>query len=503
VRPDPPHFALPPRYMIVDHPGTIAADAPEVQRTPADSRAEPPRRSRAWLLAPILVIFGAGGAYYFWEKDHRQAAAQVGDHSGGRADEHDAATALPVQVAHPRRGGIERTTTQAGSVHAFQHASLYAKLSGYLKVQKVDIGDRVKLGDLLAVIEDPEVDKAVDQNQAALDQTQAQVRVADAKIRGAQAAKEASEALVKVAEAMVPSKTSNQDLQKKQLVRIAGLVASNSVEAKLQDEQQDRLDMAVADVGVARAEVLSAKAVVINKAALIEGAQADLAEARANVEVARANLAKAKVMQEYTRITSPYDGVVTVRSFHPGDFIRSASEGGNVPVLAVARTDKMRVVLPVPDTDVPFVDKGDKAVLQIVALPGETFAGSIARFSETEDPASRNMRTEVDLPNLDGKLREGMYGRVTVVLKPAAPDSVTIPSSGLLGQTGKGEGSVYVVRGGKAHKVDVHVGNDNGVETEVLSGLKPEDQVITSYNGSLADGTPVKAEIRQVAQAGH
>jgi multidrug efflux pump subunit AcrA (membrane-fusion protein) len=113
------------------------------------------------------------------------------------------------------------------------------------------------------------------------------------------------------------------------------------------------------------------------------------------------------------------------------------------------------------------------------------------------------MRTEVDLPNTDGQLREGMYGRVTVILQPASPNSVTIPSSGLLSQTGKGEGSVFVVRDGKAHKVEVHVGHDNGVDTEILSGLTPDDQVITSYNGTLTEGTPVKAELRKVVQDGH
>ena len=113
------------------------------------------------------------------------------------------------------------------------------------------------------------------------------------------------------------------------------------------------------------------------------------------------------------------------------------------------------------------------------------------------------MRTEIDLPNPDGKLREGMYGSVTIDLEAAAPKSVTIPSSGLLGQTGKGDGSVYVVRDGKASKVEVRVGNDNGVETEILSGLTLDDQVITTYNGSLTEGTPVKAEVRKVARAGH
>jgi RND family efflux transporter MFP subunit len=494
------------RNLIVDDPGASVAtpldraEPQAIQTGPPTSRPAAPRRFGAWIVGGALVALGGtAAAFYFSGNGGEKSAAQT----GGQPGEHKSATGLPVEVTHPRRGGIERTTTQAGSVHAFEHAALYAKVSGYLKVQNVDIGDRVKLGQLLALIDDPEVDKAVEQNEAARDQARAKVRVAEAKIRSAEAAKRASEALVKQSETMVVAKVSNQELQKKQLKRIAGLVARDAVEEKLEDEQKDRFDVAVADVGVARAEVASAQAEVMNTAALVEEARADLAEDEANVEVAQANLARARVMQEYTRIFSPYDGVVTLRSFHRGDFIRSASEGGEVPVLAVARTDLMRVVLPIPDTEVPFVNRGDKAVLQIVALRGRTFTGTISRYSETEDSESRNMRTEVDLPNPDGKLREGMYGRVTVILEPASPNSVTIPSTGLVSQSGKGEGSVFVVRDGKAHKVDVHVGHDNGVETEVLSGLTPEDQVITSYNGSLTEGTPVKAELGKVVQEGH
>jgi HlyD family secretion protein len=485
------------RHSLMESQGTSVATSTRPSRTIT------PRSPAHWVIGGILVVLsGSAGAYYFFEHRPQKSAAD----GGGPAEHASSANAMPVEVTYPRQGGIERVTTQAGSVHAFDHASLYAKVSGYLKIQNVDIGDKVKQGQLLAVIDDPEVDEAVKQNQASLDQTKAKVRVAEAKIRSAQAAKEAAEAMVQVANTMVVAKLSNQDLQRKQLIRITSLVARDAVEKKMQDEQQDRFDVAVADVGVSRAEVLSAQAAVTNKAALVEEARADLIEAQANVEVAEANLGRAKVVQDYTRITSPYDGVVTLRSFHRGDFVRSATEGGNTPVLAVAVMDKMRVVLPIPDTDVPFVNNGDKAVLQIVALPGKSFAGTISRFSETEDPQSRNMRTEVDLPNTDGLLHEGMYGRVTVILNPAAPHSVTIPSSGLLGQSGTGEGTVYVVRDGKAHKVKVHVGNDNGVETEIISGLSSEDQVITSYNGSLSEGTPVKPVIQKPdegSQAGH
>ncbi len=159
----------------------------------------------------------------------------------------------------------------------------------------------------------------------------------------------------------------------------------------------------------------------------------------------------------------------------------------------------MRVVVPVPDVDVPFVDKGDKAAFQVVALPGRTFRGGRLAFSETEDAESRNMRTEVDLPNPDDTLREGMYGRMTITLQRGRGRSVTIPSSGLITQSGKGDGTVFVVRDGKAHLVKVHVGRDTGVDTEILDGLTTEDRVIISYNGAVEEGTPLKIEEKKAA----
>ncbi len=471
---------------------------------PASARGPQTRSSGGhgltWFFIGLFIVLGGGTALFYYREQGQKAPGSAGHESVG---EGGASAGLPVEVALPRKGGIERTTTQAGSVHAFEHASLYSKISGYLKLQSVDIGDRVKKDQLLAVIEDPEVDKAVDQNRASLDQSKARVKVAEAKIRSATADKEAADAMVKQSETEVTAKVSNHELQEKQFARIRGLVQRQAVDAKLLDEQQDRLDVSTSELGVTRAAVLTAKALSMAKAAMIESAQADVSEAKANVEIAQANLSKAKVMQDYTRITSPYDGVVTLRSFHRGDFVRAAGEGGGVPVLAVAVTDKMRVVMPVPDTDVPFVDVGDPAKLQIVALPGMIFEGAVSRFSESEDPQSRNMRTEIDLPNADHKLREGMYGRITIHLQPAAPNSVTIPSSGLLGQTGTGEGTVFVVRDHKARKVKVHVGNDNGVEAEILSGLKTDDHVVVRYNGAIEEGTPLAPEAAKVAKSDH
>jgi HlyD family secretion protein len=493
--------------VIVDEqvgPGVHTPPRPIPPASKPTPASEPPRRSGVWMILVGAGLLGAGGAaYYFWGENHKASEKEAGESHA--ASEHGSANtgAMPVEVAHPRKGGIERTTNQSGSVHAFEFADLYAKVSGYLKMQNVDIGDTVKRDQLLAEIDDPEVLKAVDQMKAMLDTSKAKVKIAEARIKSAEAEVKSSQALVTQSQVGVVTQEANVSLRTKQLARIEGLVQRQAIEEKLQDEEMDKFESAKASERYARAAVLSAQATETAKQADLDQAKADLEEAKANVEVAKANLDKAQVLAGYTRITSPYDGVVTKRTYHRGDFVRSAAEGGAIPLLSVARVDKMRVVLPVPDRDVPYVDRGDPAIVRLDALKGEEFKGVVARYASTEDPESRNMRTEVDLENPTGKLKEGMYGRVTIVLQPASPNGVTIPSAAMVGQDQKGVGSVYVVRDGKTHKVSVQVGSDNGVETEITSGLTPEDQVVTRYNGSIAEGTPVTAETPKVAKAGH
>ncbi len=152
----------------------------------------------------------------------------------------------------------------------------------------------------------------------------------------------------------------------------------------------------------------------------------------------------------------------------------------------------MRVVVYVPDRDTPLLDRGDEAVVRIDALGGEEFKGKVARFSEQELPTNRTMRTEIDLPNPSGRLRQGMYGAVSILLEPPSND-LTIPSKALHQQEA-GAGSLYVVEDDRARKRPVRIGRDDGIRVEVLSGLSRDDRVIISYTGSIEDGEPVRAE---------
>ena len=171
-------------------------------------------------------------------------------------------------------------------------------------------------------------------------------------------------------------------------------------------------------------------------------------------------------------------------------------------MLAVARTDRVRVVVQVPDRDVPFVDRGDRAIVQVDALPGKKFPAVVSRFADSEDPSDRTMHTEIDLDNSSDLLREGMYGNVTIILEPARKNALTVPSNCLIERNGRGDGAVYVVRDGKIDRRDVQVGKDNGKEVEILKGIAPGDQVVVRYTGSISEGLAVNAEPAAEVKAG-
>ena len=400
--------------------------------------------------------------------------------------------AVRVEVVKPQPGGIERTSTQPGTVIAYESARLYAKVSGYLKSQAVDIGDHVQQGQVLAIIDAPELLKDVDHSKAALEQARAQVLQADARVVTAKADQDAAQAAIQQAQAAIGKAVSFRQFREKQYKRIEALSKQNAIEQKLVDEQTDELESARAAEELAHAGVANAKAQAAAAAARVEQAKADAVDARANVNVAESTVAKAEVLAGYLQITSPYDGVITKRNFFRGDFVRSADESSQMPLLSVDRMDLMRVVVQVSDLDVPFVNPGNPAIVQIDSLPGVRFSAVVSRIANAEDDKSRTMRVEIDVPNENNVLRQGMYGVATIQLG-TLPGAIKIPSSSLVGDVTAHQGSVYVCRHGIAHLVSVRVGQDNGIYVEILDGLSLEEEIVRHPPGTLFDGAHVTA----------
>lgn len=452
------------------------------------------RRLGRWWTFALLVLAGVGSATWY--------AVARGTPTPPDAPAAKTAGPVAVEVAAPKSGGIDRVCVQPGSVEAYESAELFAKVSGYLaeqdieingKKRHVDIGTRVKAGDVLARIAVPEHEKQLAQDDAEVLRATAKVEQAAAAVKTAEADLGAAAAGIALAQAEAKSKASYRAYREKQRDRIRGLAAREAIDAKLAEEQEDQFQAAVAADLAATEAVSAAKQKHVAAGARVAQALADVKGAQADEAVAKARREKTRVMLNYAVIRSPYSGVVTRRSYHVGDFVRSADAGGErVPMLTVERTDLLRVVVQIPERDVPFVDAGDTAVFEADAL-GRRETVAVARVADAEDAHTRMMRIELDVPNPDGKLRRGMFGRVTLTLQAGAAAAVRIPSAALVGKAGGGRGTVRVVRDDVAQAVPVRYGADTGSEVEILSGLNPADRVVVRASGPVENGTRVAA----------
>lgn len=481
--------------MLTDQ---VAVPGEAAQKKPspvARDRSAGKRRGRLWAAIAFvgLLAVGGGGLFFMTQgQEHGKGKPQA----AGGAEAGEGNEEPRVQVIKPVRGGMERVTSQPGTIRAFEYAPLYTKVSGFIKTLHVDRGSRVKKGDLLAEIYDPERDVAVIQAQASLDHAKAAVVQAQAHILTTEASVAAAKAAQHQAKATYDEMAAKRDYRKKEYQRISDLVRRGSVEEKLKDEQLDEYSASEAALLSAEAGIETAAALLAEAQAKVEKARADKKAAEAQVEVAEANLQMAKVFVEYTRIVSPYDGVVIHRgeSVHPGSFVRAADESGTQgPLLTVAMVARMRTIVPIPDREVPYCQVGDPATVSIDALGSRKFEGRISRVAESEDLKDRTMRAEIDLDNPDGVLRDGMFGRAFVVLEKLIKN-LTVPSSCLINRNGEGDGAVMVVKDGKVQRVKVHVGMDTGLRAEIVDGLHENDVIILQPDPSIADGTAVQVE---------
>jgi RND family efflux transporter MFP subunit len=398
---------------------------------------------------------------------------------------------------------VQQVVVQPGTVEAFEAADLYAKVSGYLVEQTVDIGSRVKAGDVLARIAVPEYEKQVQRDEARVKAANARVAQMVAHKVAAEARKRAAEASIELARVAVRAKAAFRQFREKRLKRIKELVQKGALDANVEDEQEDYYQSAFEAENAALAHVNEAREQAAAATAEVAKAQADVEAAQAEVAVAEADLARAKVLVDYAVIRSPYTGVVTRRSFSPGAagqfgaFIKAADQGGVVPLLTVERTDVMRVVVQVPDQYVRYLSTGATAVVEIDALRGVKFGADgrplhVSRWAKGEDPVTRTMRAEIDVQNPQGLLQSAMYGHVTIALAEGVPTAaMRIPSSALVGKAEDGNGKVRVVRAGRVHLAPVRYASDNGVEAEVTAGLTAADEVILRADGPVEEGTPV------------
>jgi membrane fusion protein (multidrug efflux system) len=393
-------------------------------------------RSRLAVLGVLIVLLAWVGYRVF------------GSHSSqaGFADSSVLAkeTTLPsVSVIEPIRKAAVQSVTLPATVDAFEKATLYAKVSGYLQSIRVDKGDRVRQGQELARIAVPEMENEYVEAKAAVQEAQAAADRAQ----------------------------SNAELKTLTLQRLQGV----------RQDQPDVISQQEVDVARAEAEV----------------AEGDLKIAKAKLEMAKARRDKLETLLKYTTIRAPYAGIITDRFVDPGALIQTAtnSTASVAPVVSIATIDTVRAYVHVPEPDVPLVKTKQAGQLRLDALPGRVFRGSITRSTVVLDPQTRTMKIEIDLRNPDDLIRPGMFGNATLEFS-VQPNAIFLPTEALH-KDPEGSNYVFTVTERKLQKVVVQTSMDDGKLVRV-TGLSGHESVVL-YGaeilqvGALVNSVPAEA----------
>jgi RND family efflux transporter MFP subunit len=411
-----------------------------------------------------------------------------------------------VAAARPLCQTLAVTVEQPGRVEAFEQTPVFAKIPGYVKAVHVEIGSRVRQGDLLAELDVPEMVEELHQKQGLVTQARLEIRQSESALKVAVASLATAEAQAREAQAGHKKAEANALRWKSECARIEALVNDRVVDAQTRDETRNQCRAAEAALEEADARVQSAQAARAEASAKRDKADTDVAAARNRLSVAETEERRMQAMLAYARITAPFDGVVTDRRVHTGHFLQSAAGGSKgEPLFVVVRTDKVRVFLDVPEADAVLIRDGYPGRIRVQVLNDREFAGTVAGTSWSLEPGQRTLRTEIDFPNPDGILRPGMY--VHALIDAQRPDAWTLPSAAILVRDG--QTFCYRVEDGKAVRTLLRVGGRDGATVEVLKKQRrPEkpgekarwedltgtEQVVVTRPGELSDGQAVSVK---------
>jgi multidrug efflux system membrane fusion protein len=213
-------------------------------------------------------------------------------------------------------------------------------------------------------------------------------------------------------------------------------------------------------------------------------------QAQAALASATANVRRLEQLESFKHIYAPFSGVITKRNTDIGALINAGNSGTNQELFVMAQINPIRVYVDVPENDAPAVRTNQKATIELPALPGRSFSGSVVRTADAIDPATRTLRTEIDVPNHDGQLLPGSYAQVHFGVKVVAV-RMSVPVNALLFRA-EGPRAAVVGSDGKVHLKAVVIGRDYGTDVEILSGLDPTENIVLNPSDSLEDGQTVR-----------
>ncbi len=212
-------------------------------------------------------------------------------------------------------------------------------------------------------------------------------------------------------------------------------------------------------------------------------------QSQANLAAADANVHRLEQLESFKRIYAPFTGVITQRSVDVGALINAGNSGQAKGLFNIAQVDTLRVYISVPQMESPFIRSGVSAWIALNEFPGKKFEGKVVRTSDSIDPGTRTLLTEIDVPNRSGELLPGSYGQVHLAV-PVTTVRISIPVNALLFRP---EGPRVAVVGSdqKAHLKPITIGRDFGTKVEILGGLTSSDDVVVNPADSLEDGQQV------------
>jgi RND family efflux transporter MFP subunit len=278
------------------------------------------------------------------------------------------------------------------------------------------------------------------------------------------------------------AKTVNVD--KGDAVKEGALLADIEVPELIADRAKYQAELAVADLDYQRVRDAQKKAPDLVVLQAVD-------EAKSKADVARANLERTDTLLGFAKITAPFSGIITKRMVDPGAFIPAATSGSaaqNAALFTLMDFSKVRVQTAVPEAEVPFIKNGLPVKITVEELPGRTFDGTVTRYAQALDDATKTMLTEIELENQNGELRPGMYPSVRVIVE-RKPDALLIPTDALLVE--KTRNSVFTVADNKTKRLTVKTGFNDAGWVEIIDGLGTGQSVVVVSKQVLTDGQPV------------
>ncbi len=374
--------------------------------------------------------------------------------SMGRQSKAEAGREMEVPIAAVnvvKRTSLVQKITLSGAFRPYQEVDVHAKVAGYISRIFVDVGDKTREGQVLALLEVPELSAQVSGARAGIQRSKDSIARNHSEVKRAESSHQAYH-------------TAYTRLKQAAEAR-PGLIAEQELDDALAKDQESE--------------------------AQIESARAALAESKSQLAGAEADFSRFTAMESYSRITAPFTGVITKRYADTGALIQAGTSSNTqaMPIVRLAEWSKMRLVVPVPESDVPTIHLGSAVQVRVASL-NRTFEGKVARFSDALDPQTRTMETEIDVENRDGRLVDGMYAETTLVLNDKE-NVLTVPIQAL--QRDSSGGTILVVdRGGTVEERRVTTGEEGNDRIEITSGLAENDAVIVGNRNEFKAGEKVQ-----------